>query len=74
LCYKGTNGSADRGLHLRFAFGLLRKVEVLTHRAGISGVILMVSAAVLLVAVVAFVVGSMTSSVETEKQLPHLYR
>jgi len=53
---------------------LLRKVEVLTHRAGISGVILMVSAAVLLVAVVAFVVGSMTSSVETEKQLPHLYR
>jgi biopolymer transport protein ExbD len=29
---------------------------------------------VLLVVVVAFVVGSMTSSVETEIQLPHLYR
>jgi hypothetical protein len=33
----------------------------------------MVSVVVLLV-VVAFVVGSMTSSVETETQLPHLYR
>jgi hypothetical protein len=34
----------------------------------------MVSVAVLLVVVVSFVVGSMTSSVEIEKQLPHLYR
>ena len=33
-----------------------------------------VSVAVVLLIVVAYVVGSLTSSVETEKKLPHLYR
>jgi len=34
----------------------------------------MVFVAVSLLVVIAFVVGSLTSSVETETQLPHLYR